>query len=182
MKILSKILIDAYYDLQTKDRVPFVMQWDMVQPDFVGVSTSKGKLLMSTDVLPRANSGVFPVQDWKQDVFGGIAADVLKRIKPKKSKKSHLVLLKNAANEITASKMTPKHLVGPTKLLDSATVKWLKDEDIQQIAYPLPNCFMLLPKQEELGFWILFSKIDLNKLYATYYIRNPLGLMRVIPA
>lgn len=164
MKILSKILVDSYYELGSESQIPLMMEWDAEGVTSIGVSKSNGHLMISKNPVV-IRSAVFPIQNANEDLFSRICASLEEWVPS--------ISIEDTVDYLSRHNITPRWIIG--SFYKNSSFEKLFSEDVGVLHHKnLEDSFLIVPGSVDLGFFTVFSKKGSDKAYATYTIRNPL--------
>ena len=173
MKILSKILLDTYYELGARKTVPLMMQWDSEGFESVAVSRSEGDFFVITEPPPVSKTAVFKINRGNEDIFERFIGSLL--VKAEDIHKSP----DEAIKYLTDMELKPRWIIGPAKGIREKHGHLLK-KDFQVLNYPLKNRILVVPDCLELGCFVVLSRKDIEEAYASYIVKNPLERIRFV--
>jgi hypothetical protein len=166
MNILSKILVDSYYKLEKKERIPLVMQWDTHGLDHVGVSTSKSRIMISDEPLLTVRSAVFEIKH--KEIFDSIVANMTF---------SPYTSFNKAVKDFEKQALKPTYLIGDAERIRS---EFKVPATVTVINHPLSDFIIMTPQPQKLGFFIVVAHAEMKKTYATFIINSPYHNLKAI--
>jgi len=172
MKILSKILVDSYYELGAADHVPLMMEWEGFDLSSIAVSKSTGVPKISNEPPYKFRTGIFPVEP-NEDIFSRVSDSLIDTLEIHND-------LEDVLEYYVEIGIQPRWIIGQFFSRKNQIFEELALEGVGIINYKLNDCIMIVPGTVELGFFTIISRKDLDKAYATYMLRNPLEQIRLV--
>jgi len=173
MKILSKILVDAYYELGSKTNVPLMMQWNSDGLSTIAVSRSDGDFFILKNPAVISRTAIFNIETGNDNVFGRFISSLPVRI----NDIHHSI--EDAIQHLVKLELKPSWVIGPADEIHKKYGHCLTN-GLRVIDYPLKNRILVVPEKADLGCFLILSRKDIERAYASYIVKNPLEYIRFV--
>jgi hypothetical protein len=173
MRLLTKILTDVLYTIDSNAKTPLMFQWDSSRLPSVGVCTSKGDMQISNRVLHVVSTAVIPYNPGDVVFFDKMINSIpvlMSDIHPS---------ISDACTYLLDNKFTPSYMVGNEKTVKKLG-KSAKKCKVSTEIFALKDMCVVTPDRATLGVFMVLGKTGKSENYVTYFVNNPTQTIRFV--